>query len=532
MCDCKLESPDKRHGSKLVLRGRMLRNVGRTGMSWWKVSTILTIAAALGAWGCGSSSSSAGVTITISPTIASVITNTPQVFTATVTGNSNTAVTWTLACATGVTAGTCGTIDANGLYTAPATLPTIPSTTSGGTPTIAPTVTITATSQADTKKTATATLTIVTGISITITPTTATVGTKETFPFSAVVNNPGCNITTAPTCKDVTWSVPASTTTYDPGSICAKAGTTCSTPGLYTAPKSVPAPSTVIVTATSVADTSVTATAAVTVVTAAVPTVTSVSPNTTGLGGLFQDVYITGTNFISTEKAFINSNTPNIIQLAPSLVSQVSSSLIRARIPDYILAVPPPSNKLVIGVAEQTGTGGIQPCTPDASKCEISVIGVRPGVVGPTPDSISQQNGGVLSFNVDGGFFGEGANPAVSATYNGQIRGIQPPNDATKKTRQISVTIGGSLNSSDFTVPGLYPVAIKNATDSTKMAVANLAVQPNYNSGSSIANVIDLTTADGIGTSPSDVAINPATGMAVVANTGSNTVSLIDLTTS
>jgi DNA-binding beta-propeller fold protein YncE len=118
----------------------------------------------------------------------------------------------------------------------------------------------------------------------------------------------------------------------------------------------------------------------------------------------------------------------------------------------------------------------------------------------------------------------------VSATYNGQIRGIQPPTDATKNTRQISVTIGGGSNSSDFTVPGLYPVAIKNATDATKMAVANLAVQPNYNSGSSITKVIDLTTADGIGTSPSDVAINPATGMAVVANTGSNSISLIDLT--
>ena len=45
--------------------------------------------------------------------IASVITNRTQVFTAPVTGNNNTAVTWTLACATGVTAGTCGTIDAN-----------------------------------------------------------------------------------------------------------------------------------------------------------------------------------------------------------------------------------------------------------------------------------------------------------------------------------------------------------------------------------------------------------------------------------
>ena len=139
MWDCRSESPDKRQGSKLVLRGRMLRNLGRTGMSWWKFSTILTLAAALGALGCGGSSSS-GVAITISPTTASVITNRTQLFSGLVTGSSNTAITWTLTCATGVTANTCGSIDATGLYTAPATIPTI---TSSGTTTIAPTVTIT-----------------------------------------------------------------------------------------------------------------------------------------------------------------------------------------------------------------------------------------------------------------------------------------------------------------------------------------------------------------------------------------------------
>jgi len=497
-------------------------------MSWWKVSAILTLAAALGAWGCGSSSSSAGVTITITPTIASVITNRTQPFTPTVTGSDNKAVTWTVTCATGVTANTCGAIDATGLYTAPATIPT---TTSGSTTTIAPTVTITATAQADTTKTAKATLTIVTGISINITPTTATVGTGETFPFSAVVNNPGCNITSTPTCENVNWSL--STTLTGIGSFISSSCTTPSSgqpvcTGVYKAPPTVPTPSTVILTATSVADTSVTATATVTVVTATVPTVTSVSPNTTALGGLFQDIYIIGTNFISTENVFING-----AKLAPSFVTDVSSSVIRARIPDSILAVSPPSGLLQIGVSEQTGTGGTQTCT-NASACQIAVMGVRPGIVGPTPDSIPQGTATVQSFSVDGGFFGTGSNPAspaVSATYNGQLRGIQLPSSQTiGSTRQLSVTIGGGSNSSDFTVPGLYPVAIKNATDPTKIAVANLAVQPNYNSGSSITKVIDLTATDGIGTSPSDVAVNPATGMAVVANTGSNNISLIDLT--
>jgi len=488
-------------------------------MRWWKVSTILSLATALGALGCGSSSSSAGVTITITPTVASVITNRTQLFSGTVTGSSNTAITWTTTCATGVAANTCGSTDATGLYMAPATIPT---TTSNGTTTIAPTVTITATAQADKTKTATATLTLVTGISITITPTTATVGTTETFPFAAAVNNPGCNITSNPTCQNVTWSLPTSTTTPNPD------GAIDSATGVYTAPTKLPSPSTVIVTATSVADTSVTATATVTVVTATTPTVTSVSPNTTALGGLFQDIYITGTNFISTENVFIN-NAP----LASTFVTDISSSVIRARIPDFLLAAPPSSGKLAISVSEQSGAA--QTCT-DASLCEVTVMAVRPGVAGPSPDSIPQGTAGVQSFNVDGGFFGTGNNPpspAVIATFNGQQRGIQLTSSQTiGSTRHLSVTIGGGSNSSDFTVPGLYPVAVKSNRDSTKFAVANLAVQPNYNSGSSITKIVDLTSANGIGTSPSDVAINPATGMAVVANTGSNNISLIDLTAS
>jgi DNA-binding beta-propeller fold protein YncE len=484
-------------------------------MKRWKLSTILTLAAALGALGCGGSSTST-VSITISPTSASVITNRTQLFSALVTGNSNTAVTWTLTCETvsSVLAKSCGTIDATGLYTAPATIPTV---SVSGTATIAPVVTITGTAQADTTKFATATLTIVTGISITLNPITATVGTGETFLFTATVNNPGCNITSNPTCNNVTWSL--STTLTGIGSI-------GSSSGVYTAPTSVPSPSSVIVTATSVADTSVTATATVSIVTASQPTVTSVSPNSAPLGGLFQDVYITGTNFISTENVFING-----VQLASAFVTDISSSVIRARIPDYILASPPqpasssglPSNVLQIGVSEQSG--GIQTCTSDASQCRITMVGTRPGVVGPTPFSIPQNTAGVLTFGVDGGFFGTGSSPAapaVNATFNGQLRGIQlPASQTVGSTRQLSVTIGGGSNSSDFTVPGLYPVAIKSNSDATKFAVTNLAVQPTYTP--------PTASAITVGTSPADVAINPATGIAVVANKGSNDISLIDL---
>ena len=505
-------------------------------MRWRKFCSIFTLVAALGALGCGKSSSSS-VSVAIAPVTASVITNRTQPYSAQVTGSSNTNVTWSVTCATGVAANTCGSIQTTGtdsaLYTAP---PTIPTTTSNGTTTIAPTVTITATSQADTTKSAAASLTIVTGISIVITPTTATVGTSEHFTFSATVNNPGCNITSNPTCENVTWSVPTSTTNPNPNggfcstTVCTTLCTTLCTTGNYNAPGS--AISSVVITATSVADTSVTATATVTVVTASVPTVTSVSPNITASGGVFQDIYITGTNFISTDNVFIcaqQCNGSNGVLLSPTFVTNVSASIIRARIPDYILAAPPqPSGIIQIAVSEQSASAQQTCPSTDLTPCQITVMGVRPGLIGPSPNTISQGSG-VLSFNVDGGFFGTLQNPAVSATYNGQLRGVQPlASQTNNSTRNLSITIGGGSNAGDFTLPGLYPVAIRNATDATKFSVTNLAVQPQYVPPTPTTIAVGSVAAS----APMDVAINPATGIAVVANSGSNDVSLVNLTTS
>jgi DNA-binding beta-propeller fold protein YncE len=490
--------------------GRMKAKLGRTGMRWWKLSSMgLTLAVLLGAMGCKGGNSSTGVAIAIAPVTASVITNRTQQFSSQVTGDSNTTVTWTVTCPTGVTAPACGTIDSNGLYTAPSVVPTV---TTNGTTTVTPTATITATAAADSTKTATATLTIISGISISITPNAATVGTGETFSqFVATVNNPGCVLASNPTCQNVTWSLPTVTTAGTDGTIDVNTG-------LYTAPATAPSPNSITVTATSVADTAVTATATITVVTSIPPTVTSVSPNVMGMGGLFQDTYIAGTNFISTNRVYVNG-----VALPNSLVSDVSSSLIRIRIPDTMLAapsVPPALPVLQVSVSQQTGA---QQTCANPTDCQITVKSVRPGLVGPSPDSLSQSSSGVFDFNVDGGFFGTSLFPTVSATFNGQLRAISPPsNNIPNNARQKTITVGGS----DVATPGLYPVRIQSAFDATKFAVANVAVQPNYN----ISSITTINAQLPVGTSPSDVAINPATGLAVVANRDSNDVSLIDLT--
>lgn len=185
-------------------------------------------------------SGATAVSVSVSPSTASVPVTQIQQFTATVTGSTNTAVTWQV---NGVTSGnsTTGTISTSGLYTAPATVPSPAA------------VTIKAISQADTTKSATATATVTAAatVGVSVSPTTASVQTVATQQFTATV--------TGTSNTAVTWQVNGVT-----GGNSSTTGTVSST-GLYTAPASVPSPPTVTVTAVSQADTTKSASATVTV---------------------------------------------------------------------------------------------------------------------------------------------------------------------------------------------------------------------------------------------------------------------------
>src|SRR6266513_1988056 len=98
------------------------------------------------------------VTVTISPTSVALAPNGTQQFTATVTGSSNTAVTWEVNDVTGGNA-TTGTVSTSGLYTAPATVPNPAN------------VTVTEVLQADTTKSASATVTISNGLAFYVSTT-------------------------------------------------------------------------------------------------------------------------------------------------------------------------------------------------------------------------------------------------------------------------------------------------------------------------------------------------------------------------
>ena len=189
------------------------------------------------------------VAVTIAPTTAQVVAGTHQQFTATVINTSNTAVTWSLA-GSGCSGSACGSISSSGLYTAPSTVPSPAQ------------VTVTATSVADSTKSSSAVVTVILPVAVTISPATAQVLTGAHQQFTANVAN------TSNTA--VTWSLSGSGCS---GSACGS----LSSSGLYTAPSAVPSPAQVTVTATSVADSTKSSAAIVTII---APVAVTISPLT------------------------------------------------------------------------------------------------------------------------------------------------------------------------------------------------------------------------------------------------------------
>ena len=165
-----------------------------------------------------------GVSVSVTPTTATLYGGQSQQFTATVSNTSNTAVNWSISPSV-------GSINSSGLYTAPASV------------TSQQAVTVTATSQAEPTVSASSTVTLMPPVAVAIAPTASTLYGAQSQQFSATVSN------TSNTA--VNWSITPSV-----GSI--------SSSGLYTAPASIGSQQTVTVKATSQAYPSVSATAIVT----------------------------------------------------------------------------------------------------------------------------------------------------------------------------------------------------------------------------------------------------------------------------
>lgn len=107
---------------------------------------ILAVAGAFGLTSCGSGSH---VLVSINTDVSNIETFQTVQFSASVSGTSNTGVTWQLSCGT-TPASVCGSMSASGLYVAPNTVPTINVPIVGGNSTEPAMLTVTAISQADT----------------------------------------------------------------------------------------------------------------------------------------------------------------------------------------------------------------------------------------------------------------------------------------------------------------------------------------------------------------------------------------------
>ncbi len=198
------------------------------------------------------------VSVSVVPESAVVPLDLSQQFLATVTGASNTTVTWQV---NGVTGGnaTVGTISTAGLYQAPATAP-------------ASAITVTAISDANGTTSGSATVTIAASgapaVSVSTTPSGVTVVyTSTTQAFTATV--------TGETNTAVTWEVNGSAGDSTNGTI--------DSTGLYSAPATVPAHPLIIITAVSQADSTVSGIYPITIVTT--PVATQPAPQTVSPGG-------------------------------------------------------------------------------------------------------------------------------------------------------------------------------------------------------------------------------------------------------
>lgn len=196
------------------------------------------------------------VGVTISPVTATVEEGQTHTFTALVQNDPQSKGTsWALSGA-GCSSSTCGTLSASSsasgmpvTYTAPNTIPN------------PPTITVTATSVADASHAASATLTIVQPpptVTVSVSPSSHSLAVSQSQTFTATIQKDTQN-------QGVNWTLS--------GSGCA--GSTCGTlssasspsgaPITYAAPSAAPTPGTVTLTATSITDSRVTASATITI---------------------------------------------------------------------------------------------------------------------------------------------------------------------------------------------------------------------------------------------------------------------------
>lgn len=415
--------------------------------------TVILLVAVAQISGCALSSSQnppPPVKVAIVPATASAFLGQTKQLTATVTNTVNTAVSWSVS---GIAGGNSavGTIAAaspgadTGVYTAPQILPASVS------------VTITATSQADSSASASASVQIQSDISVSLMPASVSVATNGAVSFAANVTGAGSpNIA-------VTWSVNGIT---GGNSVAGTIVPTAADTATYTAPAVAPIPSTVIVTATSVADPSKFATASVTISCAAS---SSLSPATasvqTGSAQAFSAslCVASGTSVTWDVNGVVGGN---------STLGTITQSNSNASAATYAAPASVPTTDPVIIHASAAG---------QSASATVTIVSAPPVVVTVSPSSASVTVGQRASFMAS--VMGT-SNVNVTWAVNGVSNGNTVVGQVCAPSSSPCSPPTGTETSVDYVAPTTQPqpntVALTAASAASPMSTggAQITVTP------------------------------------------------------
>jgi hypothetical protein len=408
--------------------------------------------------GCGGSTPTApAITVSVSPTTATLIGGASATFTATLTNDTaNAGVSWTA---------TTGTITSAGVYTAPAVI-------------TATSATVTATSKTDTTKTSTATITL-TPISVAITPTAPTAMTGGTTQqFTAVVTADGAN-------AGVTWT--------------ASTGTISST-GLYTAPAIITATS-ATVSATSKTDTTKTSNVVTITLT---PISVSVSPatGTTLIGGATQQFTPTVTGDTANAGVTWTASTGTIsatgLYTAPAVITGTSATVTATSKTDTTKSATGTITLTPISVGTITPTSG----TPS------SLVGGGSVTFTVAVNSDGSSSGVTWSIGTGVGTLSSVTTTSVIYTAPAIISGTVP---VTITLTATSIKDGTKTNTATIT---LNPIAVSFTTVTTGITLdsgQNLALSAAITYDSSASGATFAATGAGSAKPASATGNSPAT---------------------
>jgi DNA-binding beta-propeller fold protein YncE len=544
-------------------------------MKLWKISSYLALAAiapCLLLSGCGSNSTAIVTSVSLTSSVGNtLILGQSTTLTATVTGPSNTDVTWVGCTYTTIPATPVGN-------TTPTAAKPCPSDNSFGTlsneqttgtatflaPSILPDPTtfpqlaiiITVQAVADSSKhgTGTVSLNIDSGITVSLNPTTAAVPTSEKQPFFAILTNDLQN-------KGVTWTLtqttPSSTTPTTPNiyaglPTCTVSGNasgcgSIDANGVYSAPTVVPTDTTPTSTSTTPADVTIVATSVedptrfalgtITITAGGPITFNGITPTIAPQGAIYWDIYLSAPN-ISSASIITLKDANNGVTTLTSGTGQVK---VLFPIPTGTVANPPSTGariRLLANNLANTGPVTISVTDPGepvtttpGGTFTYNILPVRPTSLYSSPADVIQ--GGTASGNIDltidGGYFGASGQLAnvtfLGNTIPGTTNGAGQPQSYA---RRLDVQFPSSVINNGL--PGLYPLSVSRTTPplpfENNPAVTDLAVFPNYSSNP--PTVVNYIPA---GTNPSAIDIDPNLGVVAVAETGSNAVQFFQIGT-